>query len=156
MLNSFDNDNLHAPLTEINITPLVDVLLVLLIVLMVCAPSIHSAIPLELPADQSQEFNNNNQSITISINQNGDYFLEEKLSDLKDLDNHLAEIAKQNNKQEIYLKADKNTVYSNITALLSILQKYNLTNISFITIPNHNLKKIVKRTVSSQICFNFC
>ena len=141
MLNSFDNDNLHAPLTEINITPLVDVLLVLLIVLMVCAPSIHSAISQELPADQSQEFNNNNQSITISINQNGDYFLEEKLSDLKDLDNHLAEIAKQNNKQEIYLKADKNTVYSNITALLSILQKYNLTNISFITIPNHNLKK---------------
>ena len=137
MLNSFDNDNLHAPLTEINITPLVDVLLVLLIILMVCAPSIHSAISLELPTDRAQEVNNNNEPITISINQNGNYFLEEKSSDLQDLTNHLAEIAKQNHQQEIHLKADKNTVYSNITALLAILQKHNLTNITFITNPDN-------------------
>jgi len=134
MLNSFDNNNLHAPIAEINITPLVDVLLVLLIVLMICAPSIHSAISINLPTDKAQEINNN-QPITISINQNGDYFLEEKLSNLQDLTNHLLEIAKQNNQQEIHLKADKNTVYSNITALLTILQKHHLTNITFVTSP---------------------
>ncbi len=137
MLNSFDNDNLHAPIAEINITPLVDVLLVLLIVLMVCAPSIHSAISIELPKDKAQQLNNNNQPITIIVNQNGDYFLEEKSSNLQDLANHLAEIAKQNNQQEIHLKADKNTVYGNITALLAILQKNNLTNITFITSPSN-------------------
>ncbi len=135
MLNSFDNENLHAPLTEINITPLVDVLLVLLIVLMVCAPSVHSAISLELPKDKAQQIGNT-QPIVIAITKNGEYFLEEKASSLLDLDNHLLDIAMHNSSQEIHLNADKDTSYGNITALLALLQKHNLVNIVFVTNPN--------------------
>jgi len=135
MLNSFDNENLHAPLTEINITPLVDVLLVLLIVLMVCAPSVHSAISLELPKDKAQQIGNT-QPIVIAISKNGEYFLEEKASSLLDLNNHLLDIAMHNSSQEIHLNADKDTSYGNITALLALLQKHNLVNIVFVTNPN--------------------
>ena len=135
MLNSFDNENLHAPLTEINITPLVDVLLVLLIVLMVCAPSVHSAISLELPKDKAQQIGNT-QPIVIAITKDGSYFLEEKASNLTDLNNHLSNLAVHNSGQEIHLKADKDNSYGNITALLALLQKHNLANIVFVTNPN--------------------
>jgi biopolymer transport protein ExbD len=132
MLNS--DQDLHAPLTEINITPLVDVLLVLLIILLLCVSAIHSAIPLDLPKDKAMAMQNQ-EFVTISVNVAGEYFLEEKIFTLAELESHLSNISAQNKQQQIHLKADAKTNYANITALLTALQRQGLSNITFVTQP---------------------
>jgi len=135
MHNGFDKEDLQAPLSEINMTPLVDVMLVLLIIFLITAPILTSTIQLNLPKDSgisAQE----KDPITISITKNGEYFLEERDFSIKDLEEHLKEIAQENVDSQINIRADTDAQFGKVSHVLSIAQKLGLKNVGFITQPN--------------------
>jgi biopolymer transport protein TolR len=135
MRTGFDKEDLQAPLSEINMTPLVDVMLVLLIIFLITAPILTSTIQLNLPKDSgisTQE----KDPITISITKNGEYFLEERDFSIKDLEQHLKEIAHENIDSQINIRADTDAQFGKVSHVLSIAQKLGLKNVGFITEPN--------------------
>lgn len=132
MRTGFDKEDLQAPLSEINMTPLVDVMLVLLIIFLITAPILTSTIQLNLPKDSgisTQE----KDPITISITKNGEYFLEERDFSIKDLEQHLKEIAQENIDSQINIRADTDAQFGKVSHVLSIAQKLGLKNVGFIT-----------------------
>ena len=135
MQTGFDKEDLQAPLSEINMTPLVDVMLVLLIIFLITAPILTSTIQLNLPKDSgisTQE----KDPITISITKNGEYFLEERDFSINDLEEHLIEIAQENIDSQINIRADTDAQFGKVSHVLSIAQKLGLKNVVFITEPN--------------------
>jgi len=130
----FESEDLHAPLNEINMTPMVDVMLVLLVILLITAPILNSSISLNLPKDRGLESKNQNP-INISITKEGQYFLEQQSFKINELESHLKLIAQDNIGSQINIRADKQTEFEKISTILALSQKLGLTNISFITAP---------------------
>lgn len=132
MNNDFQREELQAPLSEINMTPLVDIMLVLLVVLLISAPVINSAITVDLPQEQASLLDDS-KAINIFINRDGEFFLEETKMTINELEKHLYDIAKENSQHKIHLQADKKVAYESVSRVLAIAQKFSLSNISFIT-----------------------
>ncbi len=134
MQSSFEREELQAPLSEINMTPLVDVMLVLLVIFLVTAPMLNSAIKLDLPAEAAAEISDE-KTVTISVNAEGEYFLNDAKIASGALEAELKSLAKDNPKQQIHLRADVNVSYGKVSHLLAALQRTGLSNIGFITEP---------------------
>jgi biopolymer transport protein TolR len=133
MLNKgFDNEELQAPLAEINMTPFVDIMLVLLVIFLITAPLIQSSIDLNLPKEIGNNIDKKNP-VSISITKNGEYYLEQKKLDFIDLKNHLISIAKDSPNVAILIKADQKVEYGKVASMLSLMQQQGLSNIGFIT-----------------------
>ena len=128
-------------LTEINVIPYVDVMLVLLVIFMVTAPFMIQGIDINLPEVNSQPIDKANlENITISINAEGKFYLD--LDSLKDkafliseLKQEIQKILKNNNSLEIYIRADKNVMFGEVAKLMSLLQDLKPDAINFITEP---------------------
>ena len=132
MINhGFDKDEYQAPLAEINMTPFVDIMLVLLVIFLITAPIIHSSIDLNLPNEQGRNLEHKNQ-INISITKDGQYYLEQKKIEINDLKQHLIEIAKEDMQTPINLQADENVAYGQVSKILALIQQSGLNNIGFI------------------------
>ena len=132
--NGFDNDEYAAPMAEINTTPLVDVMLVLLVIFLVTAPMLTQAIKLELPHETATEIADENP-ITLSINAEGEYFWNNDAVSLEMLKQHLREESLATQKRPIHLRADIESSYGKISKLLALAQHYGLNNIGFVTEP---------------------
>ena len=128
-------------LTEINVIPYVDVMLVLLVIFMVTAPFMIQGINIDLPEVNSQPIEKANlENVTISINSKGEYFID--LDSLKDetfkineLREEITKILKNNSSIEIYIRADKNVIFAKVAKLMSLLQDLKPSAINFITEP---------------------
>lgn len=128
-------------LTEINVIPYVDVMLVLLVIFMVTAPFMIQGIDINLPEVNSQPIDKANlENITISINAEGKFYLD--LDSLKgkaflinELKQEIQKILKNNSSLEIYIRADKNVMFGEVAKLMSLLQDLKPDAINFITIP---------------------
>ena len=128
-------------LTEINVIPYVDVMLVLLVIFMVTAPFMIQGIDINLPEVNSQPVDKANlENITISINAEGKFYLD--LDSLKDkafliseLKQEIQKILKNNSSLEIYIRADKNVMFGEVAKLMSLLQDLKPDAINFITEP---------------------
>ena len=128
-------------LTEINVIPYVDVMLVLLVIFMVTAPFMIQGIDVDLPEVNSQPIEKANlENVTISINSKGEYFID--LDSLKDetfkineLREEIIKILKNNSSIEIYIRADKNVIFAEVAKLMSLLQDLKPSAINFITEP---------------------
>lgn len=131
---NFNEDDFSAPMAEINTTPLVDVMLVLLVIFLVTAPMLTQAIKLELPNETSQTVDDE-KPIVISINANGEYYWDSILLSKEQLEAKFLEAAKVNKQQPIHLRADKKTSYENVSHILAVTQRSGLSNIGFITQP---------------------
>lgn len=122
-----------AAMSDINVTPMVDVILVLLIIFMISAPLLNPAIKLDLPKAESQEITPQAQSVTVSFDAaNILYWNEEQIS-FTELENKLASTAKNNLKTEILLRADKATQYDIIAKVMAAAQMQGLSQIAFVT-----------------------
>lgn len=132
MQGRFEKEELQAPLAEINMTPMIDIMLVLMIIFLITAPLITSSIKLNLPKESASSLEENDP-LTISINQKGEFFLEEKSISSEQLKIHLSSISKENPKQAIHLRADVEVSYGKVSYLLATLQNLGLTNVGFIT-----------------------
>ena len=134
MQSPFEREELLAPLSEINMTPLVDVMLVLLVIFLVTAPMLNSNIKLNLPAESAAQITEE-KTITISLNLAGEYFVDDKLVSEKELEQKLNSTAKENPKQQIHIRADVDVNYGKVSHLLAQLQRVGLSNIGFVTEP---------------------
>ena len=134
MQGNFERDDLQAPLAEINMTPLVDVMLVLLVIFLVTAPMLNSAIKLKLPSESAAQITEE-KVITIIVDKAGQYYVNDRLFSSFDLEKQLQILAKANPKQPIHLRADVDVSYGKVSHVLGISQRLGLTNIGFITEP---------------------
>ncbi len=134
MHNQFEREELQAPLSEINMTPLVDVMLVLLVIFLVTAPMLNSAINLNLPSEAASQITQQ-KTFAISVNKAGQYFVDDRAVSFEELESELQKIAKTNPKQQIHLRADVDVVYGKVSKVLGSAQRLGLSNIGFVTAP---------------------
>ena len=132
MQSPFDREDLQAPLAEINTTPLVDVMLVLLVIFLVTAPMLNSAIKLNLPSETAAQISEQ-KTLTISVNKSGQYFLDDVPISNDELEKKLELAAKDNLKQPIHIRADVEVSYGKVSHVLAIAQRFGLTNVGFVT-----------------------
>lgn len=133
-LGSFHKESDSDLMAEINVTPMVDVMLVLLVIFLVTAPMLTQAVKLELPNETATAIADENP-ITLSINAEGNYFWNEEPIAEEQLGKRLQLAAAENTKQPIHLRADTKVAYGKVSKILALSQKHGLTNIGFVTEP---------------------
>ena len=123
----------QRPLSDINVTPLVDVMLVLLIIFMITAPIPALKIKVDLPQPNPNVINPPNplDPIHLKIDQAGAFYWNDTPVDELGLKAQLAVIAQQNNQPEIQIAADDNVAYQYVAQVLADAKSYNLTKIGF-------------------------
>ncbi|MBN8531905.1 MAG: biopolymer transporter ExbD [Alphaproteobacteria bacterium] len=134
MAGGLDREDFSAPMAEINVTPMVDVMLVLLVIFLVTAPMLTQAVKLELPNEVATSIADENP-ITLSIDAKGQYFWgEEALTDTQ-LEQRLEAESHQPTKRPIHLRADTSVPYGKVNKVLALAQKHGLSQIGFVTEP---------------------
>lgn len=122
----------YKPLSEINVTPLVDVMLVLLIIFMVTAPLMTSGVSVDLPKTNAQPLNNDSQPLTVSIKANGDVFLAEEPVPLADVVGKLKAISKDNPERRIFVRGDKDLAYGRIMEVMGVITQGGFTHVALL------------------------
>ncbi|HEY0122080.1 MAG TPA: protein TolR [Rhizobium sp.] len=122
-----------GPIADINVTPLVDVMLVLLIIFMVAAPMMTSGVPIDLPQTQAGALNAQTQPITISIKADGQVFLQETQIDAADIAAKLQAIATTGYNERIFVRGDGKAPYGVIADVMSRIQEAGYKNIGLVT-----------------------
>lgn len=125
---------------EINVTPLVDVMLVLLIVFMVAAPLMTVGVPIELPKTEAKQLNSSAEPLTITVQADKTIFLQETKIPLEELSPKLEAIAKNGYDEQIFVRADTNVNYGSVMEVMGLLNGAGYHKIGLVT---GNLEKKV-------------
>jgi biopolymer transport protein TolR len=121
-----------TPMSDINMTPLIDVMLVLLVIFMITAPLMASSLKLELPKSDAAQPNDAPRFVVVALDAQGRlHFGEEPLDDAAFID-RIAEAAKANPQTEVQLRADRSVPYGRVAELIGIVQKAGLNRIGFV------------------------
>ena len=123
------------PMAEINVTPLVDVMLVLLVIFIITAPLLASAIKLDLPDVKAAPAAGRGDAIKLSIDADGRYYWNDTLIDDATLGARLAQAAQAQPQPELHLRADKATRYERLAQVMAAAQDAGLVRIGFVTEP---------------------
>ena len=121
------------PMSEINVTPFVDVMLVLLIIFMVTAPLLTVGVPIDLPETQAQQIDSNKEPLTISVDNAGKVFLMESEVALDDLVPQLTAIAKQGLEERIFVRGDRTVDYGTVMKVMGRLNAAGFKRIGLVT-----------------------
>jgi biopolymer transport protein TolR len=120
-------------LSEINVTPLVDVMLVLLIVFMVSAPLLTVGVPVELPKTEAGAMQEQTEPVTVSIRSDGRIFVQEDEAPFAELGPRLRAVAGSGTDKPIYVRADGRASYERVAQVMARLQAAGFTSIGLIT-----------------------
>ena len=127
----------RAPMADINVTPLVDVMLVLLIIFMVTAPLLTAGVPVNLPDSRAKALDQEKQPIELSIDDQGRLFIDKDEVSEADLPAKLDAIANnaagQDQPPQIYLRADRGQNYGRVANVMGELSRAGLTRIALVT-----------------------
>lgn len=123
------------PMSEINVTPLVDVMLVLLVIFMLTAPLLTSAIRLDLPQAEGLQSGEAPQSVTVAMDARGQLFFNDKPVDAIALAQQFEAVARRNRETEVQLRVDEAVPYGQVVALMGAAQKAGLSRIGFVAQP---------------------
>jgi len=118
---------------EINVTPLVDVMLVLLIVFMVAAPLMTVGVPIELPKTEAKQLNTSVEPLTITVQADKTIFLQETKIPLEELQPKLFAIAKNGYEEQIFVRADTNVDYGSVMEVMGLLNGAGYRKIGLVT-----------------------
>ena len=127
-------------MAEINVTPFVDVMLVLLIIFMVTAPMLSMGIDVNLPRVKSKSIDLAEEKLVLSIKENKEIFLNKTRMPLQDLNAKLAAIFAERVDREIFLRADKNVPYGFVVEVMSEVRKAGIDKLGMITEPPEGIK----------------
>jgi len=122
-------------MSEINVTPLVDVMLVLVVIFIITAPLLASSIRLDLPKAEGTQAGEAPRFVTISLNKDGQVFLNDKPVMPPQLAEQLAASAKQNPETEVQLRADQGVPYGRVVEVMGAAHKAGLNRIGFVAEP---------------------
>jgi biopolymer transport protein TolR len=123
----------NAPVSDINVTPLVDVMLVLLIIFMVAAPMMTVGVPIDLPETQAKEMNSDTQPITVSVNPSGEIFLQETPIQIDEIVPKLQAISKTGYNERIYVRGDNSAGYGTVMKVMARISAAGYKNIGLVT-----------------------
>jgi biopolymer transport protein ExbD len=133
----FGGDNHHTqPMAEINTTPMVDVMLVLLVIFIITAPLLTHSIKIDLPQAGSQSNPEKPDIVTLSINGEGKLFWNDTPFAETELASRLATEAQKKPQPELHLRADKKTNYQQLAMVMSSAQNAGIEKLGFVTEPN--------------------
>ena len=122
-------------MSEINVTPLVDVMLVLLIIFMVTAPMMMQGVEVNLPQTKAQSIKSKEDPLILTVNKKGEIFLEEHTMKLEELGAKIATIFKYRREKEIILRADKDIPYGFVIQVMAEVKGAGVTKIGMVTEP---------------------
>lgn len=124
---------------DINVIPLVDVILVLLIIFMITAPLLQQAIEIDLPEASANAPSGDTQSFFLTLNKDGLIYLpgkQEKPYTMYTVKDKLEQIFANRKDQSLYLRADKDTPYGLVVELMSLCQKIGIEKVGMVTVPD--------------------
>jgi biopolymer transport protein TolR len=126
----------YRPLAEINVTPLVDVMLVLLIVFMVTAPLMSTAVNVDLPKVSASPVNQDSEPLNVSVTADGKVFLQDAEVELPDLITKLQAIAQDQKDRRIFVRGDKANSFGRMLEVMSTIIQGGFTKVSLLTDPS--------------------
>lgn len=129
------NEGQQDLISDINVTPLVDVMLVLLIIFMVTAPMMTHGVKVDLPTTESKSIKTQEDPLILSITNKRDIFIENYKVELGDLKGKLNKIFANRAAKEILLQADKNVPYGFVMTVMSQVKEAGITKVGMITEP---------------------
>ena len=123
-----------VPMSEINVTPFVDIMLVLLIIFMVAAPLLSVGIEVDLPNTQAKPLKTEKERpLTLTLDGKSNLFINEVKIEKSELRSKLLAIKKERESDEIYLRASKDIAYQNVAAILALVSNIGYSQISLVT-----------------------
>ena len=125
----------QTTMSEINVVPLVDVMLVLLIIFIITAPLLTHSVKIDLPKAASNPNTTQSEHIEFAIRADGSFFWDGETITLEQLAPRFAQSAQNSPNTELHIRADKDTQYEHVARVMSIAAKAGLTKIGFITDP---------------------
>ena len=126
---------LEGALSEINVTPLVDVMLVLLIIFMIVAPKLTSGVKVNLPKVEAAPVKISSNEVIISVTSDGGLQVGKKMVSLNELSGVLREQMQTNAKNNVYLKADENVRYGMVAEVMARVKAAGISGLGIITEP---------------------
>ena len=120
------------PMSDINMTPLVDVMLVLVVIFIITAPLMTSAIKLDLPKTEAAKPVDAPKSVSIIVDKSGQIFLNDQVINLIQLTESLTKTAQLSIDTEVQLRADEAVPYGKVVEVMGVAQKAGLSRIGFI------------------------
>lgn len=122
-------------MSEINVTPLVDVMLVLLIIFMVAAPMMTEGVDVNLPKTTAKSIKTQDEPLILTVNRKGDIFLENQQVQLKDLEVKIQKIFQNRREKEILVRADKDVTYGVVIDVIARVKKAGIDKLGMVTEP---------------------
>ena len=123
----------HKPMSEINVTPFVDVMLVLLIIFMVAAPLLTVGVEINLPNTAAKALPSEEKPLTLQIDADGELYLQDTPIEIDELLPKLKAISLERENNKIFFKADEANIYDHIMIVLGLLSRAGFTNIAMVT-----------------------
>ena len=136
----------YRPLAEINVTPLVDVMLVLLIIFMVTAPLMSSAVNIDLPKVTATPINTDSEPLKVQVDAQGRVFLQDEPIELAELIAKLQAIAKDNKDRRIFVRGDKGNSYARMLEVMATVIQGGFTKVALMTSPTGGAPTVVTPT----------
>ena len=132
-MGRFDSSTHREPMSEINTTPLVDVMLVLLVIFIITAPLMTRGVSLDLPKADNPVVAATQQTLTISLNSQGKLFLDKKPVTIEGLKAALETSAKAPTVPSIQIRAERDTRYEDVVRVMTLASQLGLTQLAFVT-----------------------
>jgi biopolymer transport protein TolR len=128
----------QRPLSEINVTPFVDVMLVLLIVFMITAPLLATGVPVDLPETEAAGLTPGNEPITVTVNADGQIYVGDTETTMDQLVPLLMEQAAGDLEQRVFVRGDRASSYGAMMAVMGTINGAGFTRIGLVTLPDTN------------------
>jgi biopolymer transport protein TolR len=125
----------RKPMSEINVTPFVDVMLVLLIIFMVTAPLIQQGIDVELPKTQSDALKNKEEPLVVTVKREGDLYVQGVEVPIDGLEEKLQAIFAARGDKEVFLRADTKVAYGSVARTLAAIRRAGARRVGMVTEP---------------------
>jgi len=125
----------RRPLAEINVTPFVDVMLVLLIIFMVTAPLLTAGVPVDLPKTHAKPLTDDREPLSVTIRKDGSIYLQQSRISPETLVERLRAIASNGYDERIYVRGDSSVPYGRVIEVMAILNNAGFTKVGLVTGP---------------------
>ena len=122
----------YTPLAEINVTPMVDVMLVLLVIFMVTAPLLSVGVPLDLPKLRAAQLSEPKKPVILSLNREGEVFIGDERIGADELEGRLAALAAEDPTRIVYVRSDRRNTYAQLMDTLGLVNQAGFSKVSLI------------------------
>ena len=130
---SFDRKSSSQPMAEINMVPLIDVVLVLLVIFIVTAPLLTVGVPVDLPQTRAKQLGEDREPLAVSIDKGGKIFLQNSPIDEESLVPKLMAISENGYNQRIFVRGDRDVDYGKVMEVMGLLNSAGFTRIGLVT-----------------------